>query len=48
MITVQIDEEVLKEMFYERLKFWDMSDEERSMLSDYLDELVDGGCCRKE
>lgn len=44
MITVRIDEDDLKEMFYERLKFWDMSDEQYQMLADYLDELVDGGC----
>lgn len=44
MITVRVDEVVLKDMLSERLKFWDMSDEQRSMLSDYLDELVDSGC----
>lgn len=45
-INVWIDSEDLKELLYERLEFWTHghSDDEVSLLEDYLDSLVDGGC----
>lgn len=45
-INVWIDSEDLKELLYERLEFWteNYNDDEVSLLEDYLDSLVDGGC----
>ena len=45
-INVWVDSEDLKNLLYERLKFWtdNCDDDEVSLLEDYLDSLVDGGC----
>ena len=45
-INMWIDSEDLKDLLYERLKFWTHghSDDEVNLLAEYLDSLVDNGC----
>lgn len=44
-ITVTIDSDDLKEMFFDRVAFWDrsLSDDAQRLFCDYYEELIDDG-----
>jgi len=44
MITVQIDEDIAKDMLYSELDKWNIAGTERELLYDYLESYVDDGC----